>query len=749
MENNVLIKIKANGGIFNTLYPITKVENVRGLNIISPALTPGDNTTAIQTALDTLRNNGGGILSLSNGTYSISKTLKVYSNTTIEGNGATIKGIADEKDIQHSIYALMLYGANNVTIRNLNFDNINRCIDARELVEEKKVGEGTTTITTQSSNITLENISASNMYKNPNADEGSYMIVLNKGVSNVTVENIRYNNLNVNGDCIRFKGDNSHIHCNNMVGKCGDVFIALCTDEDLETAWDDGSDGHFIRNCTFTNIHTQTGNYAGVGLEIRRAKSIIENVKFENCTFYADMTIDRVGSDDKPYVASQCPVCLSSTTHGYHYSVKDDPTKTRGGTLRDVTFEGCEFIVGSNTGDTRPAIRSSDLTLRNCVFENCKYTNTKETIETLSGIEFNYAKLYSVRIEGFVCENYKGNTNFNGIILDKNSITRGLVVDSCFFDGGVADEEHATNKKAYLLSIAGVDSSNTEISIENAKVQNCNSLVNSIGAKGILFIDGFSNNVPTLTKDTATNLKVFDERADVDALITTVNSLTKTSLKIINVGDSIALGSGTTPYVAQLTTDYKNVAVGGAMLSNVSTTKQPIYTQLDNATLVGYEPDVVIMDGGINDFFGDSANTEKPIADLGTIPTQPIEPNDTELNTIAGGLCKLFYEVQNKYPTSRKLFILVHKVNGWTWYGPTTKRNGYNQEELIEHLRAICKLYSIEVVDVYNESGIDPIYPSHKSTFFLLNDSAQGGVHPNTEGYKVAYVPLLKKALNL
>jgi len=223
-------------------------------------------------------------------------------------------------------------------------------------------------------------------------------------------------------------------------------------------------------------------------------------------------------------------------------------------------------------------------------------------------------------------------------------------------------------------------------------------------------------------------------------------------MKILALGDSICYGyrNNYKGFVGDLGYDYKNIGVSGATISNVRTDRTNIVDQLLAET--EYQPDIIIAEGGINDWtFG---------AKLGTVPDTPIT-TDTEadailakesgVQTVMEAMSVLFYEMIKKYPTAQRFFLIVHKIKKASsgTYCPTTKNIGrggdFTQQELHDVQVAICNLYNVKVIDIYNDGMLNSIFSQYVSPNgnFIDDD----GVHPLPLGYTECYLPIVREAI--
>jgi hypothetical protein len=228
-------------------------------------------------------------------------------------------------------------------------------------------------------------------------------------------------------------------------------------------------------------------------------------------------------------------------------------------------------------------------------------------------------------------------------------------------------------------------------------------------------------------------------------------------LKILACGDSICRGARNSykGFVGDLGLDYKNIGVGDATISNINTSVTNIPDALIAET--AYTPDVIVADGGINDYHYEAA--------LGTIPTSPVTTDaDAALldrSTVMGGAGYLFYQMIKKFPNAQRFFIITHKTQWNTGsakdgYCPTRQNTqGYTQKDLHDALVAICNVYGVKVIDVYNDSMINSAFSQYRSPTAWSTDSTVAeqymvdadGVHPTANGYINGYVPLVRQAL--
>lgn len=252
--------------------------------------------------------------------------------------------------------------------------------------------------------------------------------------------------------------------------------------------------------------------------------------------------------------------------------------------------------------------------------------------------------------------------------------------------------------------------------------------------------------------------------------------------QVLVIGDSISKGwrNGNLGYAGLLGLPYVNLSVSGSTISTVrpSTSATTIPDQIGNIDVdaqqitingqsVAFTPSIIIANGGINDYMRS--------APLGTIPTQPANSSSVssiDASTVAGGLQLLFYRMIDKYPAAHRYFIIMHKLSttnpGVTgaptgYYVATRNSAGYTQQDLHDTIVACCKVYNVEVIDVYEKGFINSFFASYRSdihytgTDSVNNQTAainnntdyldSDGIHPLNKGYQECYVPLIMGAI--
>lgn len=191
-----------------------------------------------------------------------------------------------------------------------------------------------------------------------------------------------------------------------------------------------------------------------------------------------------------------------------------------------------------------------------------------------------------------------------------------------------------------------------------------------------------------------------------------------------------------------------NGAVNGATIMSGGTGGQ-ILDQIKNAP--EETPDFVIFDGGTDDA------TETNDGRWGNIG-QSKDPSQFDLNTFAGNFENIIYEMQQKWPDTRLVYVAVHRLNG----GKSVER----QDVLHELEMAACNKWGVTVANLYDESelntreqdyrwnytfdvlGTDGL-PGNMNTIMSSDFDANrpSGIYPNFRGIENFYVPILSQML--
>lgn len=326
-----------------------------------------------------------------------------------------------------------------------------------------------------------------------------------------------------------------------------------------------------------------------------------------------------------------------------------------------------------------------------------------------------------------------------GIVPTATTINGSTVNDVC-----ISDFNNLANNTMYAVSLPAADAANVDNLPTHGKL--CRGIVitsgkqlNRTNTDAQLFIAQYGQYIAWRTYWSSW---------------TEWNYLGTKPYSLLCVGDSIAYGGRNNHqgFVGQfhfpVTT---NNSVVGAPLNNVT---KPGYTeipqQLIDSASDGIDYDVVIADGGINDYLTN--------ATLGTVPTAPVtdDTGDGNLNkgTISGALQHLFYNMIKLYPNAQKFFVITHRTLN---YPSTANSAGYTQTQMHDLMVDIAKLYGVKIIDIFNESTMNSAFSQYISPTPYVDDNTvtdiywvdNDGVHPLAFGYIHGYVPLVRQALEL
>lgn len=193
-------------------------------------------------------------------------------------------------------------------------------------------------------------------------------------------------------------------------------------------------------------------------------------------------------------------------------------------------------------------------------------------------------------------------------------------------------------------------------------------------------------------------------------------------LKINFLGDSITQGVGVADkendcFVSIIRNQYgavcRNYGIGGTRIARKVTPSEDAIHDLDYCgrfDKMEDDADMVFVFGGTNDYgHGD--------APLG-------KPTDRTPYSFYGALHTLFVGLINKYPTSKICVITpLHRL---------AEENGNGKLiDFVKAIREVAEFYSLPMLDLYANLGINPQVPIMKETYM------PDGLHPNDRGYKI------------
>lgn len=203
---------------------------------------------------------------------------------------------------------------------------------------------------------------------------------------------------------------------------------------------------------------------------------------------------------------------------------------------------------------------------------------------------------------------------------------------------------------------------------------------------------------------------------------------------VVFVGDSITAGTGTDKtyceYLAE-SMGFGSVTVMGvpgscmSTTSDYGTTKSPLINRWQNIP----DADLIVVFMGTNDYGHDTP--------LGTI-------DDTGDVSFYGALNTIIPGIIAAHPNSRVVFMTpLHRYNvgqsqitGSSYtYDYLPNGRGHTLNDYVDAIKAVCERWSVPVIDLFAESGINPAVAAHKTSYM------PDGIHPNAAGHeKISYL---------
>ena len=174
----------------------------------------------------------------------------------------------------------------------------------------------------------------------------------------------------------------------------------------------------------------------------------------------------------------------------------------------------------------------------------------------------------------------------------------------------------------------------------------------------------------------------------------------------------------------QLLTPGTDYTVGAAISTSGIKQKNVVGAYLDSAEAAAINPDYIIVEGLANDITKSVTLGDTIEGYTGTFDT----------TTFAGALEDTFRRIRAKWLGAKVLFVRVHNMNS---------RSADAQVSYGEMALKVCKKWSIKVVDIYKEGGLNTNITAMRTSYTGSSD----GTHPNTDGYLKFYIPLVTDAL--
>jgi len=195
--------------------------------------------------------------------------------------------------------------------------------------------------------------------------------------------------------------------------------------------------------------------------------------------------------------------------------------------------------------------------------------------------------------------------------------------------------------------------------------------------------------------------------------------------KINFLGDSITEGAGTSSHDKMFTMlierEYgaicQNYGIGGTRIARQKTPTEEKWDRdfISRVPEMDNDADIVVVFGGTNDFgHGD--------APLGTM-------NDRTPYTFYGALHCLYTALTEKYPDVPVVILTpLHRLNEDSPKGDNKPAPVGTLKEYVNIIREVAEYYSLPVLDLFKESGLQPKIPVIQQKY------VPDGLHPNDDG---------------
>lgn len=211
---------------------------------------------------------------------------------------------------------------------------------------------------------------------------------------------------------------------------------------------------------------------------------------------------------------------------------------------------------------------------------------------------------------------------------------------------------------------------------------------------------------------------------------------------IVCIGDSLMAGEGWTGGYANCIKEVHpdvnitNIAVSGATLVNINPADNTIYAQIiAYADAGGVAPDLIIFDGGGNDFI-----YRLPLG-TGALDSSFINGVQT---TTCDALEYLIYTIKNAWPTTKLLYVTTPPMAQWddTSVTPSVPEPDI-QREYLDAIEKVLNKWGIPIADIYRDGNVASYVAPLINTYYVDGDT----VHLKEAGYR-AVAPVIEAAIN-
>lgn len=223
--------------------------------------------------------------------------------------------------------------------------------------------------------------------------------------------------------------------------------------------------------------------------------------------------------------------------------------------------------------------------------------------------------------------------------------------------------------------------------------------------------------------------------------------------RICFLGDSITDGVGTTKRYIEYIAERTGAKTYGFGVNGAQSTD--LFSQLERLDkCVGENFDILFVLIGTNDF-----NSGVSLGEFFTehIEEVPVNSNDKgeftyyvsrkkrefvfDENTFKGRLNKFFAFVKEKY-YDKRIIIATPLHRAYAYFGGDniqqnelySNRTGEYLESYVEAVRKAADVWAVELIDLYRESGLFPLFETSAAKYF--NNVKTDRLHPNANGHE-------------
>lgn len=216
---------------------------------------------------------------------------------------------------------------------------------------------------------------------------------------------------------------------------------------------------------------------------------------------------------------------------------------------------------------------------------------------------------------------------------------------------------------------------------------------------------------------------------DINGNKVIMNGIDKWSNKVASfIGDSITDGINTTKtYI-----EYLNEIIGFSVCNNYgingSTIANENHPMCNRINTISADSDIIFVFGGTNDF-----NAGINIGEWYSVSNNQ-RSFVTDASTFKGAINKMCLALKEKFP-SKQIVIMTPIQRGTLNSQPTNMQAnsiGLYIDEYVSVLKEACSIFSINLIDLYRDSGLFPYNSGNVSLYFHSDDS----LHPNANGHK-------------